>query len=87
MWKLRRSLELHPQQSEAIRLYEQLVSEPQWWPTRSYLQRVIDEEFHRELDVITPSAVPPQDGDQPIAPEAQDEAPPAQSTFNESTST
>ena len=59
LWKLRRSLELHPQQSEAIRIYEQLISEPQWWPTRSHLQRVIDEQFHHELDVPPPLAEEP----------------------------
>lgn len=83
LWKLRRSLELHPQQSEAIRLYEQLVSEPQWWPTRSYLERVIDEEFHRELDVLPSPALMPEDSDRSASPDPEGHAPTEQPTRDE----
>ncbi|MEM9083219.1 MAG: hypothetical protein AAGB34_06440 [Planctomycetota bacterium] len=40
MWAIRRSLELHPVQPEAIRIREQLINEPQWWPNESLLDRI-----------------------------------------------
>ena len=43
--KIRRSLELFPLQPQIIRMQEQLVNDPLWWPTRSYFKRVIDGEF------------------------------------------
>jgi len=47
LWTIRRSLELHPLQPEIIRLHEQLVSDPQWWPTRSILERTVNAEAER----------------------------------------
>ena len=47
LWTIRRSLELNPIQPEVIRLHEQLVSDPMWWPTRSILERAIDAEVER----------------------------------------
>lgn len=44
-WHIRRSLELHPSQPDAIRLSEQIIAGREWWPTRSVLQRVIDDEY------------------------------------------
>ncbi|MHC4140333.1 MAG: type II secretion system protein GspD [Planctomycetota bacterium] len=52
--KIRRSLELHPQQPEVIRMREALVNDPAWWPTRSFLQRVIDGEFDALGTTTTP---------------------------------
>ncbi len=43
LWVIRRSLELHSAQPEAVRIREQLVNEPQWWPTRSVMERVMRE--------------------------------------------
>jgi type IV pilus assembly protein PilQ len=43
--KIRRSLELYPLQPEVIRMQQELVTDPLWWPTRSYFKRVIDGEF------------------------------------------
>ena len=44
MHLLRRSLELHAHQPEAIRLREQLMNETDLWPNRSVLEEIIDEE-------------------------------------------
>lgn len=49
LWNVRRSLELHPFQPEAIRIRQQLVTARDWWPTRSYLQRMIDRESDRDF--------------------------------------
>jgi type IV pilus assembly protein PilQ len=57
--KIRRSLELHPQQPQVIRMQEELVNDPLWWPTRSYLDRVINGEFDA-LDSM-PDEQPPDD--------------------------
>ncbi|MEQ9617148.1 MAG: hypothetical protein RLN60_03840 [Phycisphaerales bacterium] len=43
LWVIRRSLELHAQQPEAVRIRERLVDDPLWWPTRSVLERTIRE--------------------------------------------
>jgi type IV pilus assembly protein PilQ len=43
--KIRRSLELYPLQPQIIRMQQELVNDPLWWPTRSYLKRVIDGEY------------------------------------------
>lgn len=42
LWDIRRSLELHPQQPEVLRMRQGLVAGPDWWSSRSYLRRVID---------------------------------------------
>ncbi len=47
LWHLRRSLEMHPQQPEVFRLYEQLATGPHWWPTRSMLERFIHDEHEK----------------------------------------
>lgn len=44
MWKLRRSLELNPEQPDAIRLKEQIQGKRDLWPSGSVLERVIDGE-------------------------------------------
>ncbi|MHC4978422.1 MAG: type II secretion system protein GspD [Planctomycetota bacterium] len=53
--KIRRSLELYPLQPEIIRMQQELVNDPLWWPTRSYLKRVINGEF----DALGTSAAAP----------------------------
>lgn len=40
LWKIRRSLELNPNQPDAIRLREQLLAERDIWPTRSLLDQL-----------------------------------------------
>ncbi|MEM1164760.1 MAG: hypothetical protein AAGI30_00540 [Planctomycetota bacterium] len=40
LWALRRSLELKPNQPDAVRLREELINEPNWWPSRSMLDRI-----------------------------------------------
>jgi type II secretory pathway component GspD/PulD (secretin) len=54
--KIRRSLELLPMQPQMIRMEQKLVNDPLWWPTRSYLDRVINGEF----DSLTAPASAPQ---------------------------
>lgn len=44
-WHIRRSLELHPVQPDAIRISESLAAGKQWWPTRSILHRIINDEY------------------------------------------
>ncbi|MHC4614578.1 MAG: hypothetical protein ACYTAU_13530, partial [Planctomycetota bacterium] len=53
--KIRRSLELYPLQPQIIRMQQELVNDPLWWPTRSYLKRVINGEF----DALGTSAAAP----------------------------
>ncbi|MHC4828355.1 MAG: type II secretion system protein GspD [Planctomycetota bacterium] len=53
--KIRRSLELYPLQPEIIRMQQELVNDPLWWPTRSYLKRVINGEY----DALGTSAAAP----------------------------
>lgn len=62
LWNIRRSLELHPIQPDALRIREQLVNGPAWWPTRSYLERTIDAEFHHRLDVDQMGSQSREDG-------------------------
>ena len=45
LWKLRRSLNLNPNQPEAIELREKLLGKQSHWPSRSILDRVIDQEM------------------------------------------
>ncbi len=44
LWSVRRSLELHPMQPDAVRLRDTLVNSPQAWPERSLLERIINAE-------------------------------------------
>lgn len=47
LWKLRRSLNLNPQQPEAIQLRETLLGTRKVWPSRSIIDRVLDETMDR----------------------------------------
>jgi type IV pilus assembly protein PilQ len=62
--KIRRSLELHPLQPEVIRMQQELVNDPLWWPTRSWMDRVIDGEFDA-LGTAAPPAVSEVEPDEP----------------------
>ncbi len=62
LWNIRRSLELHPIQPDALRIREQLVNGPAWWPSRSYLERTIDAEFHHQLDLDKMDPTKREDG-------------------------
>lgn len=44
LWAVRRSLELHPIQPDAIRIRDRLVIAPDAWPDRSLLERIINAE-------------------------------------------
>lgn len=44
LWSVRRSLELHPMQPDAIRLRDSLLISPDTWSQRSLLERIIDAE-------------------------------------------
>lgn len=59
MWKLRRSLELNPQQPDAIRLKEQVQSQRDLWPAGSILERVIngDHGIAAPTPAVNPAAV------------------------------
>jgi type II secretory pathway component GspD/PulD (secretin) len=54
--RIRRSLELLPMQPQMIRMEQKLVNDPLWWPTRSYLDRVINGEFD---ELGAPAPAPP----------------------------
>lgn len=63
LWKVRRSLELFPQQPEMVGLYARLESDPLWWPSRSYMERMIDDELSTEVG--EESMQPPLDREGP----------------------
>ncbi len=76
-WHIRRSLELHPSQPDAIRLSEQIISGREWWPTRSVLERIIDEEYAPDTSgSMEPTSIEMSDPDSDAAgaSEAPDES-------------
>jgi len=48
--RVRRSLVLHPNQPEAIRLRERLTSDPAVWPSRSMLEEIVHREAQRRIE-------------------------------------
>ncbi len=61
IWKIRRSLELNPNQPDAIRLRERLTGERDRWPSREILDEVIHQRMEKRLDqVLPPAALIPQ---------------------------
>lgn len=58
LWKIRRSLELNPDQPVAIALREKLTSERVMWPSRSLLDYIVDDKYINQFDTIKP--VPPE---------------------------
>ncbi len=63
LWKLRRSLNLNPNQPEAIELREDLLGKQEHWPSRSILDRVMDREYETSpmnMGFSPKSVVPPQ---------------------------
>ncbi len=57
LWKVRRSLELNPNQPEAIFLRERLLHERELWPSRSILDRILDDRIDAEFKDVEPVAV------------------------------
>ncbi|MGP1346787.1 MAG: hypothetical protein ACTS3F_09005 [Phycisphaerales bacterium] len=51
LWTIRRSLELNPNQPEAIRLREQLTGERETFPHRSFLRSTMHEELRERQDL------------------------------------
>lgn len=91
LWSLRRSIELHPMQPDAVRLREKLVSSPTLWPKNSMLERIVEAGAEEAMFVLPEHVIPeptaPIDGAPPadddpalddpqMTPEAVDEAPP-----------
>ncbi len=70
LWKLRRSLELNPDQPDAVRLRQELVGGDEYtWPSRSLLRDILHEGFDAGVEppkVTTEHGVP--DADQPSSP-------------------
>lgn len=60
MWAVRRSLELHPVQPDAVRLRESLVTSHTRWPMQSLLDRVINAEAATDA-TSTPAPEPTSD--------------------------
>ncbi len=52
LFLLRRSLELNPNQPEAIRLREQLLQQQEYFPSRSIIEDVFDEELNQRVSSI-----------------------------------
>ncbi len=50
LWKLRRSLELNPNQPQALRLRERLMGEKDREPSRSIFRAIMDEAMQQEAD-------------------------------------
>lgn len=79
LWHIRRSLELHPIQPEALQLREQLVSGPAWWPSRSFMEKAVDTEFYNrfelELDALKAEAA--GDTAPPVEPVVEPQSEPA----------
>ncbi|MCA9280539.1 MAG: hypothetical protein H6812_09170 [Phycisphaeraceae bacterium] len=49
MWEIRRSLELNPNQPDAIQIREELLNKHDAWPSRSALDNIIGGEFNARL--------------------------------------
>ena len=49
LFEIRRSLELNPNQPDAIRIREELVGDREWWPMPSMLDRIIGLEHARDF--------------------------------------
>jgi len=49
LWTVRRSLELHPAQADAVRIREMLVTDPTLSPTRGMMERAMNHRIHRLL--------------------------------------
>jgi hypothetical protein len=80
LWSVRRSLELHPMQPDAIRLRDSLVSSPEAWPERSLLERIIDAEAASDEPIdddadMGSDAEPEPAGETDEEPAAADEEP------------
>jgi type IV pilus assembly protein PilQ len=60
LYFLRRSLELNPNQPDAIRLREQILQQQQQLPSRSVLQDVFDEELNNRISSIEPLPQAPE---------------------------
>ncbi|MBL8746327.1 MAG: type II secretion system protein GspD [Phycisphaerae bacterium] len=72
LWSVRRSLELHPMQPDAVRLRDSLVNSPEAWPERSLLERIINaeasssnESTQAEPEFAPPDAPPPPEHVEP----------------------
>ncbi len=50
LWTVRRSLEMHPAQADAVRIREQIISDPTLSPTRSMMERSMN---HRILRLLS----------------------------------
>ncbi len=60
LWKLRRSLELHPNQPDAIRMRERLSGEQDRWPSRELLDEIIHQRMEKSMqDWPQPPVAPP----------------------------
>lgn len=51
LWMIRRSLQLAPIQPDAIRIREQLLTDPRIWPQESLTERALHHHLYRVLDV------------------------------------
>lgn len=52
LWKLQRSLQLNPNQPEALRLRERLTGEREVWPSRSLFHDIVDKEVSSRLNAL-----------------------------------
>ncbi len=75
LWNLRRSLELSPQQPDAIRLQEQLMGEKDLWPSRSIFEKIINGEAAASASApIAPPSRPAAEAEAQPTGEAQSSA-------------
>lgn len=72
LWKLRRSLELNPNQPDAIRMRERLSGEQDRWPSRELLDEIIYRRLEGKMDEWgAPQASPPASSlPEPASPES-----------------
>lgn len=70
LWCLRRSLELHPVQPDAVRMRDSLANSPQAWPERSLLERIVQAEAasDNETDAEEPGAAESPAAEEPVEP-------------------
>ena len=69
MWSIRRSMELNPNQPDAVNLRERLLNDHSNWPTRSVLDGMIDNDVNWTIDSTYPKT-PPAGSPYAPAPEA-----------------
>lgn len=58
MWSIRRSMELNPNQPDAVNLRERLLNDHSNWPTRSVLDGMIDNDVNWTIDSTYPKTPP-----------------------------